>query len=227
MHEQEDPVYYISPFPACRHASCSSTPEPEEEVTEEAVPEEVVEEVVEEGQAQVEAVLPEATPEEPVIEPVSNEELSVARQALERAEMVDGSRFAPDLMAAGYEDLKKAASLAESDPEQARLLLAGVVEKGDQAFELGKAGLKKEAYAYLDKLQASLLEIEADKFSPLPYEEVMQQFSTTRASIDAETAGSGPQGYGQIRYYGQKPIQHPGSEHPLDRHPGERYQELS
>ncbi len=166
--------------------SCSSTPEPEEEVTEEAVPEEVVEEVVDEGQAQVEAVLPEATPEEPAVEPVSSEEFSVARQALERAEMVEGSRFAPELMTAAYDDLKKASSLAESDPEQARLLLAGVVEKGDQAFELGKTGLKKEAHAYLDKLQASLLEIEADKFSPVPYNEVIQQFSYTRASIDAE-----------------------------------------
>lgn len=170
--------------------SCSSTPEPEEEVTEEAVPEEVVEEVVEEGQTQVEAALPEATPEEtpeePAVEPVSKEEFAIARQALERAEMVEGSRFAPDLMAQAYEDLKMAASLGESDPEQARLLLAGVVEKGDRAFELGKTGLKKEAHAYLDKLQASLLDIEADKFSPVPYDEVIQQFSYTRASIDAE-----------------------------------------
>lgn len=169
--------------------SCKSAPEPEEEPVDEAVPEEVVEEpVVESGQGQQPVIKPEPEPEpeEPVIEAVSQEELALAKQALERAEMVEGSRFAPDLMKEAYADMKKAEELAESDPEESRALLAGVVEKGDEAFKLGKDGLKEEAYASLDSWEANLLSIDADKFSPEPYAEVMQQFENTRESIAAE-----------------------------------------
>lgn len=170
--------------------SCKTTPEPEEEpVVEEVVPEEVPEEVVEEpvvesGQTDTPVVTPE--PEEPVIEPVSREELALARQALERAETVDASRFAPDLMSEAYEDLKKASELAESDPEAARLLLAGVIEKGNKAFDMGRVGLKDEAHATLDKLDSRLLSIEADKYSPEPYAEVQEQIALTRELIEDE-----------------------------------------
>jgi nucleoid-associated protein YgaU len=165
--------------------SCKSAPEPEEELVEEAVPEEVVEEpVVESGQSQQPVVKVE--PEEPIVESVSQEELALARQALERAEMVDGSRFAPELMNEAYADMKKAEELAETDPEQARVLLAGVVLKGDQAFELGKSGIKKEANATLDSWEAKLQSIDADKYSPEPYAEVIQQFENTRKSIESE-----------------------------------------
>jgi len=165
--------------------SCKSTPEPEEEPVVEAVPEEVVEEpVVESGQTQEPVVQPE--PEEPEVKAVSAEELALARQALQRAEMVEGSRFAPELMKEGYADLKKAADLAESDPEASRLLLAGVIEKSNRAFELGRAGLKAEAYAALEDMQKKLLGIEADKYSPEPYAEVMDQFNLTRKMIEAE-----------------------------------------
>ncbi len=165
--------------------SCKTTPEPEEEPVVEAVPEEVTEEpVVDSGQTQQPVTTPE--PEVPEVQPVSAEELALARQALQRAEMVEGSRFAPDLMKQGYADLKKAADLAESDPEASRLLLAGVIDKGNRAFELGRAGLKAEAYAALEDMQKKLLSIKADKYSPAPYKEVMDQFAVTKAQIDAE-----------------------------------------
>ena len=166
--------------------SCKSAPEPVEEPVEEAKPEEVVEEaVVESGQTQTQVV--EVKPEEPAKPvPVSREELSLARQALERAEMVEASRFAPDLMASGYSDLKKAVDLAESDPDAARLLLAGVKEKADKAFNLGRAGLKAEAYAALESMNAKLLAIKADKYSPEPYKQVLDQFAATKKEIDAE-----------------------------------------
>ncbi|MDC7235494.1 MAG: LysM peptidoglycan-binding domain-containing protein [Spirochaetales bacterium] len=169
--------------------SCKSAPEPEEEPVEEAVPEEIVEEpVADSGQAPVEQPEPEPEPEpeEPVVEPVSPEEMALARQALERAEMVEASRFAPELMKEAYGDLKKAQDLSESDPEQSRALLASVIEKSNMAFEKGKQGLKDEAHAALDAWEAKLLSIEADKFSPGPYSEVMKQFAVTRESIEAE-----------------------------------------
>ncbi len=166
--------------------SCKSTPETEEDLVEEAVPEEVVEETVVESEPEpVEETVVEEV-EEPAVEAVSEEELALARQALERAEMVDGSRFAPALMREAYAEMRKAESLAESDPEAARELLASVVEKSNAAFEAGRQGLKDEAYASLDKWEANLKSIDADKFSPEAYAEVMEQFAVTRAAIEAE-----------------------------------------
>jgi len=172
-------------------ASCKTAPEPVEEEPaaeeiSEGAPEEVVEEaIVEEGAGMETPAEPvvEAAPE-PQPEPVSREELALARQSLQRAEEADASRFAPDLMNVAYDDLKKAANLAESDPDQARLLLAGVIEKGDRAFEIGKDGLIAEALASMEKLDAQLLEIEAEKFSPGPYGEVTGQFDHTRDLIE-------------------------------------------
>jgi len=169
--------------------SCKTTPPPEEKPVEDTTPAEVVTEpVTESGQTQEPVVVqPEpVVPETPKIKPVSREELALARQSLERAEVVEGSRFAPELMKDGYADLKKAADMAESDPEGARLLLAGVIDKGNRAFELGRAGLKAEAYAALEDMQKKLLSIEADKYSPQPYQEVMDQFTLTRKQIEAE-----------------------------------------
>ena len=162
--------------------SCSSTPEPveEEQPEEGAVPEEVVEEVVEEGQTPVEAVVA------PVVEPVSREELMLARQSLQRAQEAEASRFAPELMTEAYNELKEATDLAESDPEKSRELLAGVIEKGDRAYELGKAGLIAEALSNMAKLDASLKDIEADKFSPEAYQDVNSQFDATRELIERE-----------------------------------------
>ncbi|MDA3957882.1 LysM peptidoglycan-binding domain-containing protein [Oceanispirochaeta sp.] len=165
--------------------SCKTAPEPVEEPVEEAVPEEVIEEpVVESGQTQTPVV--EVKPEPPKVNPVSREEIALARQALERAEMVDASRFAPELMAEGYSDLKKAMDLAESDPDAARLLLAGVKEKADKAFDMGRNGLKVEALAALDSMKTKLLAINADKYSPEPYGQVLDQFALTRKEIEAE-----------------------------------------
>ena len=164
-------------------ASCKSTPEEpvveEEQIEEEAPPEEVIEEGISEAPVET----PEPV-EEPQVEPVSREELQLARQALLRAEEAEASRFAPDLMEEGYADLQKAAGLAESDPEQSRALLAGVIEKADKAFELGKQGLIAEARANMAKLDAALLEIEADKFSPEAYQAVKTQFDETNTMID-------------------------------------------
>ena len=163
--------------------SCKSTPEPEaEDLVEEAVPEEVVEETV----VETEPVEEEPVVEEPAVTAVSEEELAIARQALERAEMVDGSRFAPSLMREAYAEMRQAQSLAESDPEAARELLASVVEKSNRAFDMGRQGLKDEAYASLDKWEANLKSIDADKFSPQAYSEVMAQFAVTKAAIEAE-----------------------------------------
>jgi nucleoid-associated protein YgaU len=165
--------------------SCKTAPEPVEEPVEEAVPEEVMEEpVVESGQTQTTVV--EVEPETPEVQPVSREELALARQALERAEMVEASRFAPDLMASGYSDLKEAVNLSESDPDAARLLLAGVKEKADKAFNMGRDGLKAEAYASLESMKTKLLDIKADKYSPDPYNQVLDQFALTKKEIDAE-----------------------------------------
>ena len=159
--------------------SCKSTPE-ETVVEEDTVPEEVVEDViVEQGQVQT----PVETPEQ-AAEPVSREEVQLARQALMRAEEVDASRFAPELMQQAYADLEKAVDLAEIDPEQARALLAGVKENADKAYELGKEGLIAEALKSMEKQDAALLEIEADKFSPEAYQAVMDQFEETRALIE-------------------------------------------
>ncbi len=171
-------------------ASCKSTPEEpvEEEQVVETAPEEVVEPEVEQGKTVVEvAPEPEVEPEpEPAPEPVSREEWILARQALQRAEEAEGSRFAPDLMQQAYNDLNKAADLAENDPDSARALLAGVIEKADKAFELGKQGLIAEGLANMAKLDAALKEIEADKFSPEAYREVSDQFEATRQMIKEE-----------------------------------------
>ena len=166
--------------------SCSSTPEPveEEQPVEETVAEPqqepVPEEVVEMGQAPVEAVVT------PVVEPVSREELMLARQSLQRAQEAEASRFAPELMKEAYNELKEATNLAESDPEKSRALLAGVIDKGDRAFELGKAGLIAEALSSMTKMDASLKDIEADKFSPEAYQEVKRQFDAARKLIKEE-----------------------------------------
>jgi len=141
-------------------ASCKSTPE-------EVVEEELVEEAV-----------PEAVPE------VSKEELLLARQALQRAEEAEASRFAPDLMRGAYAELKEAANLAESDPDKSRELLASVKEKADRGYELGIEGLIAEGLSSMDKLDQSLLDIEADKFSPETYAAVRNQFDDTRKLID-------------------------------------------
>lgn len=164
-------------------ASCKSTPEPAEEPTETAPPEEVVEEVIDEGAG------PAETPEPEAVKAVGEEELALARQALQRAEEVDASRFAPDLMGEAYDAMNRASDLAESDPEEARKLLAAVVEKGDLAFEAGKEGLIAEALQSMAALEKGLLDIEADKFSPEAYAEVQAQFADTRARIEEEDLG--------------------------------------
>jgi nucleoid-associated protein YgaU len=89
-------------------------------------------------------------------------------------------------MKSGYSDFKKAQELAESDPDASRILLAGVIDKANKAFEIGKNGLKTEAYAALDNMTKKLLAIEADKYSPEPYSQVMDQFEMTREQIKAE-----------------------------------------
>ena len=139
---------------------CATAPEeePEEvaEVTEEPE-EEPKEEPVEEPEKE-----PEKEPvEEPKPEPVSEEDIQLAKDALERAEAADANIYAASLYSEAKNSYDEAMGLLESDPDKARELLAAAADKAKEAFDTA-------VYALFDNLFIQIFNLkEVGVFCPL------------------------------------------------------------
>lgn len=142
---------------------CKSDPETPEQVPEETP--------IEKTEAPEEpAETPEvATPAEKIVETVGVEEILTAEAAVERADSAGASLYSPDLFLEANEDLEKAKSLAEKEPDDSRVLLASTIEKANQAYENSIEIQVNKKIASLRALEAKLIEIEAEKFAPDDY----------------------------------------------------------
>ena len=143
---------------------CTSDPETPEQIPEETPVEEPVkaEEPVEKQ---------EIVPVEK-IESVSEEDIFTAEAAVERAYDAGASTYSPDLFLEANEDLEKAKSLAEKDPDQSRELLASSIEKANMAYEASINAQVDKKVTILRALEAKLNEIEAEKYAPDDYKTV-------------------------------------------------------
>lgn len=143
---------------------CATDPETPEQVPEETIIEEPVKP---EEPAEKKEITPVETVES--VESVSEEDLRTAEAALKRAGNVGASTYAPDLFLAANEDLEKAKSLAEKDPDQSRELLASSIEKSNRAYEIAVRAQVEKKVANLRALEAKLIGIEAEKYAPEDY----------------------------------------------------------
>lgn len=144
---------------------CATAPEEEPEavaeVTEEPE-EEPKEEPVEEPEKE-----PEKEPvEEPKPEPVSEEDIQLAKDALERAEAAEANIYAANLYSEAKNSYDEAMGLLESDPDKARELLAAATGKAKEAFDTAVYALFDNYTLKFKQYERRLKEIEADKFRP-------------------------------------------------------------
>ncbi len=180
-------IYFLALFFLLAAFGCKSSPDKEkgeEQAVTETSPE--PEEVVEEAviiKVEEESSAPEEKPDEEVPDAVSKAELAKARQALERAETVEASRFAPEIMSQAYKNFKKAKELSSRDPQKSRALLDSVIKDADKGYKLGLAGLSKEYEDKLSDLDKQLIKIKAPQYSPEPYKSVQEQFKITRKAL--------------------------------------------
>jgi nucleoid-associated protein YgaU len=140
---------------------CASAPEEEpEEIAK--VTEEPKEEPVEEPKEE-----PKEEPvEEPKPEPVSEKDIQLAKDALERAEAADAKIYATNLYAEANNSYNEAMDLLESDPDKARELLAAAADKANEAFDTAVYALFDNYTLKFKQYERRLKDIEADKFRP-------------------------------------------------------------
>ncbi|MBB6481105.1 LysM peptidoglycan-binding domain-containing protein [Spirochaeta isovalerica] len=170
---------------------CASDPEtPPEEPVEETVIEEP-EPVVEE---------PEETPppEEPVetVESVNPEEIKAVEEAVERADQAGARTYAADLFLEANEKLEEAKSLAETDPDRSRELLAQAASKADEAYRLSIDSQVSEKVTKLRLLEKQLIEIEAEKYAPEDYKIVKDRADLLITYLDEEDYARADRQYG-------------------------------
>jgi len=148
---------------------CASEPETPEQVPEEVTVEETVtpEEPVEEQQ--VEAPPVEIVEIVETVEPVKKEEILAAEAAVDRADSAGASIYSQDLFFEANEDLENAKSLAETDPDNSRILLASTIEKANEAYDKAIDAQVDKKVARLRKLEVQLNGIEAEMYAPEDY----------------------------------------------------------
>lgn len=176
-------VYTVLILSLLLSAACKSTPQKEEpdiQPSVETQPVEVVEEAVVEKQPEEEPVKEKI---EPVPMVVKESEFAAARQALERAETVEASRFASHIMGPAYKNLKKAKALASKDPVKSRSLLASVKKGAREAYKVALAALIREWELRLAELDKDLVRMKAPQYSPDFYAKVKAQFENTIRAI--------------------------------------------
>ncbi len=159
--------------------NCPSAPKPVEKTPEEKKP--VVEKPVEKKPEEKpvekkpeEKVVKKATVEKkPVIQPVSDEEVREVRNAIARAEEADASYYDPDTIKAAKADLDMALTLKDKDPNKAREYLKSAKEKAALAFDNSVERAAVVLSDRMERMNAKLQEIEADKFMPDLYREAV------------------------------------------------------
>ncbi|MBN2739253.1 MAG: DUF4398 domain-containing protein [Spirochaetales bacterium] len=104
--------------------------------------------------------------------PVSDEEVSLAKNAIARAEEVDAATYDPVNLEAAKVELVSAEGVKDTDPDKARGYLASSIEKADKAFETSKVALTEKYLKVLYQNDEKLLEIEADLFEPDSYNSI-------------------------------------------------------
>ena len=141
-------------------SGCASEPETPEPVPEETPVEETVipEEPVEEPEVE--------EPPEVIVEPVSAEDIQRAENAIQMAEYVGAATYSPELFLAANEDFEDAKSIMESDPDSSKALLSSSVENANEAYEESINVQVDQKVVKLRKLEAKLIEIDAEKFTP-------------------------------------------------------------
>ena len=149
---------------------CASKPETPVTATE-PVPEETP---VQEAVTTVEEPIKE-TPPEITINPVTEEEVNNAEAAIKRAEYAGAETYASELYLSAKEDLKKAKTIKESDPEKARALLSSSIENSNNAYKTAIDYQIDKRILKLRNLEKNLIELKTEKFSPEDYSIVKQR----------------------------------------------------
>ena len=161
--------------------ACKSAPETPEETPEgvvettkeepEEIPKEEPKEVVKEEPKEVPKEEPKEVVEKPT--PVDQRDIQSARNAIARAREADADYYDPENLASAETSLRKALSLKDSDPDQARQNLAQSKKKANLAFEnsINKAAqmLAERGERLINRLQA----IEAHNFLPAEYKQAV------------------------------------------------------
>ena len=144
---------------------CATEPEEKpEEVAE--VTEEPEEEPKEEPTETPEEEPEEEPQEEPKPEPVAEEDIQLAKDALERAEAAEANVYAAAIYSDATNSYDEAMGLLESDPDKARELLAAATQKANDAFDTAVYALFDNYTLKFKQYERRLKKLEADKFRP-------------------------------------------------------------
>ncbi len=159
-------------------SGCKTDPEPVETPTEEAPAEEPVE-------------TPAEDPPVEVVDTVTDEEIGKAEEAINKAEAAGAETLSPDFYLKANEDLENAKSLRDTEPDNARELLATSIENANIAYEQSIQAKVDQKIAKLKEMDQKLNDIEAEKFAPEDYsivKEKVVQLEEAFNSGDMETA---------------------------------------
>ncbi len=163
-------------------AGCGSEPETTEEVTEEpavVTPEETAPPVE------------EAAVKEPEPEPVDLSFLDDAEAALLRAGEVGAAEFHPDRfndLAVELEDIK---ALAETDPESAKERSDALIAAANKLYDDSLVSVRDYYSAQMDKMDKTLLEMEADKYAAKSWAlTVIMREDTEKKFLEGDYSGA-------------------------------------